>query len=378
MKVQKKKFRLKPSVVKKLKVVGVVLGVFLAVFLFYSSQIHSLTELGYSKEASRRILFQFQKDYVLSVGENKTLNAAFESDDYNEKYLDQYSKIEYQNHEHLIRNINTLIKKGYSNDNISMILAHGSDSDVTEFAKRDKINYLEEFFSLPYAKLSNYDRYVDYSNETGEDDDTTVLAVNLDMDKENYEDPVIVTDFSTDMLVNKHRSLTKDFEPDDLVSIDEEYAADDTQAGSRIAVNAFIEMYKDAQKEGYDLVINSSYRSYQDQEEVCNTYRDLYGDNYVTNYVAMPGFSEHQTGLSFDIGSKDTNVFAESDEYTWIQENAHKYGFIQRFPEEYETVTGFRAEPWHYRYVGKKIASYIYENNISFEEYYALFLDTNE
>ncbi len=378
MKVQKKKFRLKPSVVKKLKVVGVVLGVFLAVFLFYSSQIHSLTELGYSKEASRRILFQFQKDYVLSVGENKTLNAAFESDDYNEKYLDQYSKIEYQNHEHLIRNINTLIKKGYSNDNISMILAHGSDSDVTEFAKRDKINYLEEFFSLPYAKLSNYDRYVDYSNETGEDDETTVLAVNLDMDKENYEDPVIVTDFSTDMLVNKHRSLTKDFEPDDLVSIDEEYAADDTQAGSRIAVNAFIEMYKDAQKEGYDLVINSSYRSYQDQEEVCNTYRDLYGDNYVTNYVAMPGFSEHQTGLSFDIGSKDTNVFAESDEYTWIQENAHKYGFIQRFPEEYEAVTGFRAEPWHYRYVGKKIASYIYENNISFEEYYALFLDTNE
>lgn len=378
MKVQKKKFRLKPSVVKKLKVVGVVLGVFLAVFLFYSSQIHSLTELGYSKEASRRILFQFQKDYVLSVGENKTLNAAFESDDYNEKYLDQYSKIEYQNHEHLIRNINTLIKKGYSNDNISMILAHGSDSDVTEFAKRDKINYLEEFFSLPYAKLSNYDRYVDYSNETGEDDETTVLAVNLDMDKENYEDPVIVTDFSTDMVVNKHRSLTKDFEPDDLVSIDEEYAADDTQAGSRIAVNAFIEMYKDAQKEGYDLVINSSYRSYQDQEEVCNTYRDLYGDNYVTNYVAMPGFSEHQTGLSFDIGSKDTNVFAESDEYTWIQENAHKYGFIQRFPEEYEAVTGFRAEPWHYRYVGKKIASYIYENNISFEEYYALFLDTNE
>ena len=378
MKVQKKKFRLKPSVVKKLKVVGVVLGVFLAVFLFYFSQIHSLTELGYSKEASRKILFQFQKDYVLSVGENKTLNAAFESDDYNEKYLDQYSKIEYQNHEHLIRNINTLIKKGYSNDNISMILAHGSDSDVTEFAKRDKINYLEEFFSLPYAKLSNYDRYVDYSNETGEDDDTTVLAVNLDMDKENYEDPVIVTDFSTDMLVNKHRSLTKDFEPDDLVSIDEEYAADDTQAGSRIAVNAFIEMYKDAQKEGYDLVINSSYRSYQDQEEVCNTYRDLYGDNYVTNYVAIPGFSEHQTGLSFDIGSKDTNVFAESDEYTWIQENAHKYGFIQRFPEEYEAVTGFRAEPWHYRYVGKKIASYIYENNISFEEYYALFLDTNE
>ena len=378
MKVQKKRIRLKPSVFKKLKVVGVVFIVIFSAFLFYSSQIHSLTELGYSKEASRNILFQFQKDYVLSVGENKTLNAAFESDDYNEKYLDQYSKIEYQNQKHFIRNINTLIEKGYSNDNISMILAHGSDKDVTEFAKRDKINYLEEFFSLSYAKLKNYDRYVDYSNETGEDDETTVLAVNLDMDKENYEDPVIVTDFSTDMLVNKHRSLTKDFKLDDLVSIDEEYASDTTQSGSRIAVNAFIEMYKAAKKEGYDLVINSSYRSYQDQEEICDTYRKLYGDSYVTNYVAMPGFSEHQTGLSFDVGSKNSNIFAESDEYGWMQENAHKYGFIQRFPKEYESITGFRAEPWHYRYVGKKISNYIYENNISFEEYYVLFLDTNE
>ena len=374
----KRKFRLKKSVVQKLKIVGVIFAIIIVIFFFYSSQISSLTRLGYSKEAARNILFQFKKEYVLSVGENKTLNAAFESDDYNEKYLDQYSKIDYQNQKHLIKNINTLIKKGYSNDNISMILAHGSDQDVTEFAKRDKINYLEEFFSLPYAKLSNYDRYVDYSNETGEDDETTVLAVNLDMDKENYEDSIIVKKFSTDMLVNKHRSLTKAFEPEDLVSIDEKYAVDDTQAGSRIAVNAFIQMYKAAKKEGYGLVINSSYRSYEDQEETCDTYRELYGENYVKNYVAMPGFSEHQTGLSFDIGSTDTNVFADSDEYEWVQENAHKYGFIQRFPTKYESITGFRAEPWHYRYVGKKIATYIYENDISFEEYYALFLDSDD
>ena len=372
----KKKFRLKKSVQKKLKVFGVVLGIFLVAFFFHSSQIASLTRLGYSKEASRNILFQFKKDYVLSVGENKTLNAAFESDDYKEKYLDQYSKIDYQNHEHLIQNINTLIKKGYSNSNISMILAHGSDRDVRDFAKRDKINYLEEFFSLPYAKLRNYDRYVDYSNETGEDDETTVLAVNLDMDKEDYKDSIVVKKFSTDMLVNKHRSLEKDYEPDDLVSIDSEYAADDTQKGARVAVNAFISMYEAAKNDGYDLVINSSYRSYQDQVDICDTYRDLYGENYVINYVAKPGFSEHQTGLSFDIGSRNSNVFAESEEYEWIQENAHKYGFIQRFPEKYEAVTGFRAEPWHYRYVGKKIAKYIYENDIPFEEYYAMFLDS--
>ena len=371
----KRKIKLKKTVIKKIKVLGIFCAILLAIFLFYRSQINSLKKLGYSETASRNILFQFKKKYILSIGENKTLNAAFESKDYEEKYLDQYSKIDYQNHDNLIKNINTLIKKGYSNDNISMILAHGSDKDVTEFAKRDKINYLEEFFSLPYAKLSNYDRYVDYSNETGENDETTVLAVNLDMDKENYENPTIVKKFSTDMLVNKHRSLQKNFEPDDLVSIDSEYAVDDTQLGSRIAVNAFIKMYKAAKKEGYDLVINSSYRSYEEQEEICDTYRELYGENYVLNYVAMPGFSEHQTGLSFDVGSKDSNVFAESEEYEWIQENAHKYGFIQRFPSKYQAITGFRSEPWHYRYVGKKIATYIYEHDISFEEYYVLFLD---
>ncbi len=372
----KKKFKLKKSVVKQLKIVGVIFAVILMIFIFYRSQINSLKRIGYSEVASRNILFQLKKEFILSIGENKTLNAAFESADYEEKYLDHYSKIDFQNHKHLIRNINVLIKKGYSNANISMILAHGSDSDVTEFAKRDKINYLEEFFSLPYAKLKNYDRYVSYSNAVGEDDETTVLAVNLDMDKEHYNDPFVVKEFSTDMLVNKHRSLEKDFKPADLVSIDSKYAADKTQTGSRIAVNAFIKMYEAAKKEGYDLVINSSYRSYEEQEEICNTYRDLYGDRYVLNYVAMPGFSEHQTGLSFDVGSKNSNVFAESKEYDWMQENAYKYGFIQRFPSKYEAITGFRSEPWHYRYVGKKIASYIYEHKISFEEYYVLFLDS--
>lgn len=372
----KKKFRLKKSIVKRLKIAGVICAVFFAVFLFYRSQINSLKKIGYSEKASVNILFQFKKDYVLSIGENKTLNAAFESNDYEEKYLDQYSKIDYQDQKHLIKNINTLIKKGYSNADISMILAHGSDSDVSEFAERKKVNYLEEFFSLPYAKLKNYDRYVDYSNETGEDDETTVLAVNLDMDKETYKDAKVIKDFSTDMLVNKHRSLEKEFKPEDLVSIDEKYSSDDTQAGSRIAVNAFIKMYKAAKDEGYDLVINSSYRSYEEQEEICNMYRELYGDNYVLNYVAMPGFSEHQTGLSFDIGSRNSNIFAQSKEYEWIQKNAHKYGFIQRFPAKYEAITGFRSEPWHYRYVGKKIATYIYEHNISFEEYYVLFLDS--
>lgn len=370
-----KKIRLKPKAVKILKVIGTVVLVCLFLLIIYFYNIGQLKSLGYSDLASRNILLKFKKKYVLSIGENKTLNAAFESSDYDEDNLDNYSKIKYQNQKHLIKNINLLIKKKYSNSNISMILEHGNDSDVTAFTKRDKINYLEEFYSVSYAKLRNYDRYVSYSDESGEDEETVVLAVNLDMDKEDYKDPVVIDKYDEKVLVNKHRQLSKNYKPNDLVKINSKYATDKKQVAARVAVNAFIDMYNAASKDGYGLVINSSYRSYNDQEKICDQYRQLYGDAYVSKYVALPGFSEHQTGLSFDIGSTNSKTFASSKEYSWMQDNAYKYGFIQRFPKGYESVTGFRAEPWHYRYVGKKIAKYIHDEKITYEEYYAMFLD---
>lgn len=373
-KIKRKKLKLKSQYVFMMKTVGVLCGVILICLFFYKSQLNSLQKLEYSKEASKNILFKFEKEYVLSVGKNKTLNAAFESKFYKEKYLEKYPKIKYYEHKDLIKNINTLLAKGYSTSDVSTILAHGNNEEVTEFAKRDKIKYLDEFYSIDFAKLKYYDRYVLYSDETGEDEATTVLYVNLDLDKENYEDVTYLDEFSTDMLVNKHRGLNKEFEPK-LTKISSEYAANDDMEASKIAMDAFIKMYESAKLEDLNLVINSAYRSYDEQVEIANTYRDLYGEKYVTNFVAKPGFSEHQTGLAFDIGSKSCNIFAESDEYKWMIDNAHKYGFILRFPKRYEEITGFRNEPWHYRYVGKKIASYIYEENITLEEYFALFLD---
>ena len=69
------------------------------------------------------------------------------------------------------------------------------------------------------------------------------------------------------------------------------------------------------------------------------------------------------------------NTFKDTPEAKWLKENAYKYGFILRYPEEFEEVTGITFEPWHYRYVGKDIAKYIYENNITFDEYYAYYLE---
>ena len=91
--------------------------------------------------------------------------------------------------------------------------------------------------------------------------------------------------------------------------------------------------------------------------------------------MLKPGFSEHQTGLGLDIGSKKTSVFANSAEYNWIKDNCYKYGFIYRFKPKFEDITGIRHEAWHYRYVGKKVAKEIYEKDMSLEEYYAKHID---
>ena len=369
------KIKIKPKFSRFLKLFCFFACLFLGLFLFYCKQIRDLTSLEYSKEASKNILFSFKKDYVLSVGKNKTLNVAFESKYFNENYLDNYRKIHYVKHKRLISHINQLLQKGYSNNDINIILAHGNDDSVDRFIERDKVKYLEEFFSVPYAKLDNYDRYIAYSDATGEDEETTVLFVNLDLDKEDYNDSTLVEEFSFTMLVNKHHHLSSDFEPDNLVKIDRKYASEDDLLCNRVAFEAFKRMSQKALDEDYHIVINSAYRSYQDQEDIIKTYLESYGQNYVDKFVAKPGYSEHQTGLAFDIGSENVSVFANSKEFKWIQEHAHEFGFIYRFSKNGENITGFRNEPWHIRYVGEKAAKYIYENKLTLEEYWALFLD---
>ena len=371
---RKKRLKLKRQYVVILKILRIIFFVIMAILCFYFYQILQLKKIGYSIVASKNILIADKKDFIVEIGKNELLNAAFESSYYDEKNLDAYTKIKYQNQKDIIKNINTLIDKGYSNQNISIILAHGNNDDVTEFAKKEKVKYLEEFYSVNYAKLKYYDRYVEYSRETGEDEETSVLFVNLGMDKEAYVEPNIVDEFSIDMLINKYNKVPENFEPEKLIVIDSKYCNDDVQMGAEVAVLAFKKMYRAAAQEGLSLVINSGYRSYEMQEELCDTYRNLYGNNYVKKYVSSPGFSEHHTGLAFDIGSTSSNVFAESNEYQWMLKNAHKYGFIQRFTKRGENITGFRSEPWHYRYVGEEIATYIYEHGITFEQYYVEFL----
>ena len=372
--VTKRKYRLKAPFIGVLKILGVLFIIFLVAFLFYRVQINNIKHYGYSEKASNYILFHFKKSYIKNVGENKTLNAAFESEDYNEEYLDRYRKIKYQKHKNLIKNINTLIEKKYSDNDISLILSHGNDKDITEFSKKDKVHYIEEFFVYDFSKIKNYDRYVNYSDLNGDDSEDVVIYVNMDLDKEEYKDAIEEKNYDIDMVVNKHRYLNKDYTPK-LVDISTKYASEEGMQLRKDALDSYIEMSNACEKDGLNIIINSAYRSYDDQVDIQEYYRKWYGDSYVEKYVAKPGFSEHQTGLAIDIGSRSTNVFANSKEYKWMLDNSYKYGYIIRYEKKYEHMTLFRAEPWHYRYVGKKIAKEIHDKNITLEEYAVRYLD---
>lgn len=372
-KVKKNKLK-RPVKIAIVLLILVFIGVMIPVgYKMYHT--NKLEKLGYNKKAITNILKEKQQNYIYKVGKNKTLNKAFESGEYKTKYLKSYEKIPYQNQKDLIKNINILLDKEYSVAELTAILKSGNNKTVSEFAGREKVDDVLDYMKFDFARLENYDRYVAYQQQEREDEENTVTYVNLNLDKEFYTDSILITEYSETVLANKYRKLGEEYVPDNLMKIDRKYSVDDEQSLTKVATEAFEKMAKAAEEEGFYILANSAYRSYQDQQETYNVYKNEYGQNYVDNYVALPGYSEHQTGLALDVKSKDSNIFAESDEFDWMQKNSYKYGFIMRYPKDKQNVTGYKYESWHYRYVGVEIATYIYENNLTYDEYYIRFLD---
>ena len=128
-------------------------------------------------------------------------------------------------------------------------------------------------------------------------------------------------------------------------------------------------LIKDMQNLGYDISSGySGFRSHEYQTNLYNRYVDNHGKEEADTYSARPGYSEHETGLSFDLLNGNEELMREKKAAKWVAENAHKYGFIVRYPEGKEDITGFMYEPWHLRYVGE-IAEDIYQQQITLEEY---------
>ena len=137
------------------------------------------------------------------------------------------------------------------------------------------------------------------------------------------------------------------------------------------------EMFNDARAQGYGLFVREGYRTQEEQQQLLDEKIEAYENEgkskseakkLAEQWVAIPGTSEHQLGIAVDINA-DSTKSSRDDVYNWLEENAHTYGFIKRYPSNKTDITGVINEPWHYRYVGKEAASAIYSQGICLEEY---------
>ena len=136
-------------------------------------------------------------------------------------------------------------------------------------------------------------------------------------------------------------------------------------------------MFDDARAAGLELFVREGYRTTQDQKQIMEERIQQYrNEGYsrseakelAEKYVAVPGTSEHELGIAVDINA-DTSKCSSDAVYTWLANNAYRYGFIKRYPSEKTEITGVNNEPWHYRYVGVEAAKEIQERGICLEEY---------
>jgi D-alanyl-D-alanine carboxypeptidase len=201
------------------------------------------------------------------------------------------------------------------------------------------------------------------------EEETADFVPNTEMDL----DPASITVF-----VNKEYSIPKNYKPTDLVTpnvIFNLITYDERTLMRKEAADALEKLFAAAKKDDVILYGISGYRSYQRQYHIFTSNIVKKGKVHTLKYSAVPGTSEHQTGLAIDVSSKSlafklSSGFSSSPEGLWLAENAHRYGYIIRYPEDKADITGYAYEPWHIRYVGIGLANYLYINQLTLDEYY--------
>ena len=276
-----------------------------------------------------------------------------------------------------------LIKHGYSlEESKNLVHFFKEDEILNNLLTREKNSYLLELIKEKYYIHKNLDRYITYHEKNKETSSKDVIAiVNVYGDYKHYEYD-IPTDVEKGILlnVNKYYTLPEDFTPIDISDISLRYSYSGNKV-TKEANDAYASMWNAANRAGFTLIVNSSFRDFTSQDRVYNNIKASSGQKEADKVAARPGHSEHQTGLAidvFEVGNQSTETFKDSPAYTWLQENAHLYGFIERYPENKEYLTGYSFEAWHWRYVGEDVAKIVHDENITYDEYYAYYIENQE
>jgi len=217
-------------------------------------------------------------------------------------------------------------------------------------------------------------------DEITEDEQEDPLEDDIDNEDDNLHDLDLEEDIfnpaSLTVLANKEYSLGSDYTPEDLVTVQVPTVLENPEVKQlrKVAADALKEMFEAAKEEGIILHARSGYRSYRTQEQLFKNNVAKHGEEAANKFSARAGQSEHQTGLAMDITSKSVNLkltesFEDTKEGKWAAENAHRFGFILRYPKDKTHITGYIYEPWHFRYVGVEHATKIYELGLTLEEY---------
>jgi len=271
-------------------------------------------------------------------------------------------------HEHVLNLQQALIELGYP------IEKSGVYDDLTTWAITDIQLQHEQL--LASGIYNEQVREVMKQAMDGDDDIVVASHLNKPTHPEEFYE-LVENPFEILVLVNKNYALPSDFEPNDLVVPDVRFPFEEDDPKKQLrkeAAHALEELFSAAENEGHMLFAQSGYRSFDRQEAIFASNVERHGEEQANTYSAKAGESEHQTGLVMDITSETVDFqliteFGETPEGMWVQNNAHKYGFIIRYPQEKESITEYQYEPWHLRYVGKKAAKEIAVNNVTLEEY---------
>lgn len=209
---------------------------------------------------------------------------------------------------------------------------------------------------------------------TSDQPEATTQPSSFNKEQYSLHDPTSIW-----VIVNKQNAIPVDFEPDLVVpNVRLRLAASEQQMHISSAIEPAIqELFAAAKTDSVTLVFGSGYRSAALQRQFYNSYVAKSGQAAADTYSARPGHSEHQTGLALDVTSPSGTCHLEicwqnTPEGKWIAANAHKYGFVIRYPEGKESITGYQYEPWHIRYVGKELSTEIQKTGQTLEEFFEL------
>jgi zinc D-Ala-D-Ala carboxypeptidase len=222
---------------------------------------------------------------------------------------------------------------------------------------------------------------VDHNTDVQIEQEISLDEIFFNQIKEVNGQKIILNPENKMALVNKQFGLPETFLPTDLVRPNVSFSFGNQKLDKSLmrkeAAVALEKMFQEAKKNGIELFAVSGYRSYDYQNSLFLAEVDKVGWDKAVEAVAVPGQSEHQTGLAMDISSRGENMlltaeFGKSKEGKWLTDNAHRFGFILRYPKGKESITGYQYESWHFRYIGINAATIIFENKWTLEEYFQI------